>query len=178
MTARHTRIYSRRGDLGETSLTYGPRVGKDQKRIVLVGTLDELSSWLGFVRAECANAELNAILLAIQEKLFAVGAQVATLDPVKSRVTTLSHEDVTALEEMIDRLDQRLPPLDHFVIPGSSPLEAKLHLARSVCRRAERRAVALVRHDETVSRLLIAWLNRLSDLLFLAARFALEHPES
>lgn len=170
MTEHRRRVYSRRGDLGETSLSFGPRVGKDHVRVEVCGALDELSSWLGLLRASCSCSKRIELLRLIQEKLLAVGAEVSTLDPPRYRVPTVGQKDIAAIEEVIDRLDESLPPLNHFILPGETRREAEWHLARAVCRRAERAMVALVRQDETVSRLLIAWLNRLADLLFVLAR--------
>ena len=165
------RIYSRRGDLGETSLHYGPRVGKDQKRIVACGTLDELNSWLGLVLTEEGlPGDVAELLLDIQHRIFPVSAEIASFQPEKLRMTMVSHEDIDWLESQIDRMEEPLEDLNHFIIPGGTRSAALLHLARCVCRRAERRVVALVRADESVSRQIIAWLNRLGDLRFVLAR--------
>ena len=169
-SSRKLRIYSRRGDLGETSLFSGPRVGKDHKRIEAVGTLDELSSFLGLARSFGLPPEIDAELESIQRKLFEVGTEIVSLTPSKYDVKTVQLEDIQVLESKIDRWDSPLPPPGGFVIPGGTSASASLHLARSVCRRAERVVTALVRSDETVSRRLIAWLNRLGDLLFVLAR--------
>ncbi|MDO5565694.1 MAG: cob(I)yrinic acid a,c-diamide adenosyltransferase [Planctomycetia bacterium] len=170
MENKKRRIYSRRGDLGETSLCFGPRVGKDHKRIAACGDLDELNSWLGLVRTEPLAPGMADLLRGIQQKIFDVSAEVASFTPEKFRIAMVSAEDITRLEEYIDAWDKRLTPLNHFLVPGGCRSAALLQLARAVCRRAERRVVALVRSDETVSRLLIGWLNRLADLLFTLAR--------
>ena len=164
------RIYTRRGDLGETSLFSGPRVGKDQKRIVVCGTLDELSSLLGLARAEELLPENAQKILEIQKKLVELSTQIAAMTPTRHEVKTVQRSDVAALEAQIDAISANLPPLKNFILPGANKTSALLHVARTVCRRAERRLVALVRQDETVSKIPIAWLNRLGDLLFVLAR--------
>ena len=176
-TPRKRRIYSRRGDLGETSLFSGPRVGKDQPRIVACGTLDELSAFLGLARAERLLPEIDKTVRAIQKKLLDVNTEIVALTPAKHDVKTVQKSDITRLEKLIDKWEEKLPPLSEFLIPGDGEPgtpgvkgAALLHVARTVCRRAERRVVALVRHDETVSKNLMTWLNRLSDLLFVLAR--------
>ena len=166
------RVYSRRGDLGETALFSGPRVGKDQKRIVAVGALDELNSFLGLARSFGLTPKMDAELDGIQRKLFEVGTEIVAMTPARHDVKMIGPDDIRFLEGTIDRWNASLPPLSHFLIPGGPPPAAALHVARAVCRRAERRTVALVRSDETVSRRLIAWLNRLGDLLFVLARAA------
>lgn len=166
------RIYSRRGDLGETALFSGPRVGKDQKRIVAVGNLDELNSFLGLARSFSSDPALNAEIDFLQRKLFDIGTEIVALTPNRHAVRTIQPNDIQELEGKIDHWDSLLPPLDHFVMPGGTHVSAFLHVARSVCRRVERRVVALIRADETVSRRLIGWFNRLGDLLFVLARHA------
>lgn len=169
---RRRRIYSRRGDLGETSLFSGPRVGKDQKRIVAVGTLDELVAFLGLARAEGLRPEIDAEIDAIQRKLGEIGTEIVAMTPAKHEVATVGAEDIQRLEEMIDRWEKTLPPLDHFLIPGESggKSAALLHVTRTICRRVERRLVALVRADANVNKKLLGWINRLGDLLFVLAR--------
>ena len=168
---KRTRLYSRRGDLGETGLLFGPRVGKDHRRIELTGTLDELSAWLGWARAEGLDPRVDAALDDLQRAIFDVGAEVATLTPAKFNVRTVGDADVKALEEKIDAWDARLEPRREFVVPGGAKSAAALHVARTICRRAERRATALLRFDETFSPRVVAWLNRVGDLLFVWARF-------
>ena len=171
MDNKRRRIYSRRGDLGETSLYSGPRVGKDHRRIVACGDLDELNSWLGLVRTEALAPGMAAELRFIQTRLFVLGGEIAAMTPDRHKVEMIHPEDVRALEEKIDLWDKKLPPLDRFLIPGGCRSAAMLQVSRAICRRAERNVVALVRSDETVSRTLIAWLNRASDLFFVLARF-------
>ena len=164
-------IYTRTGDLGETGLFAGPRVGKDMPRIEVYGTVDELNAVLGLVRAEPVGETIDGILGRVQDELFQVGAELATPDPGAHGTRWIGRGHVRALEEEIDRLDATLPPLEHFVLPGGTRQAALLHLARTVCRRAERRLVTLIRQcEEPISLVLLAYLNRLGDLLFVLAR--------
>ena len=164
------KIYTRTGDTGETALFDNSRVSKADPRVDAYGEVDELNAWLGFVRASGLDAELDGELIRIQRDLFAVGAQLA--DPAErlaDRVTKafVSDEDVERLEQLIDRLEQELPPLTRFILPGGAAAGGALHVARTVCRRAERRIVALT---PAADELLIRYINRLSDLLFVLAR--------
>lgn len=167
---KKVRIYSRRGDLGETSLFSGPRVGKDHPRIEAVGAVDELSCAIGLARSFGLPAETDGILERIQRKLIEIGTEITAMTPGRHAVPTIQPEDVRAMEELIDAADESLPPLSSFVIPGGTPPQAALQLARAVCRRAERALVVLLRSDAAFSRRPIAWFNRLGDLLFVLAR--------
>lgn len=166
------KIYTRTGDEGETGLVDGSRVGKDSVRVSAYGDVDELNAVLGVVLAHSSDAPLGHLLRGIQRDLFALGAQLA--DP-KDRVAArkakvrVVPEHVAILEQAIDQRESDLPPLTAFILPGGSPLGAFLHLARTVCRRAERSVVALSR-QQNVDPVLIVYLNRLSDLLFVLAR--------
>jgi cob(I)alamin adenosyltransferase len=167
------KIYTKTGDTGETSLFDKSRVSKADARVDAYGEVDELNACLGAARAARLDADLTGVLEQIQRELFAVGARLA--DPsskIASRVEKVSVTDaeVTQLELMIDRLDEQLPPLRHFILPGGSNAGALLHLARTVCRRAERRVVSL--GAGAVDPVIIVYLNRLSDLLFVMARVA------
>ncbi len=165
------KTYTRTGDLGETGLFGGPRVGKDMTRIEAFGTVDELNSVLGVVRAETLPDDVERVLERIQTELLDLGAELASSDPVKQGTRKTGREHVVALEAEIDRFEESLAPLDRFILPGGNRAAAGLHLARTVCRRAERRLVTLVRQSqEEISLLLLAYLNRLSDLLFVVAR--------
>ena len=165
------KIYTRTGDLGETGLFAGPRVGKDMPRIEVCGAVDELNAVLAVVRAEPLEAATDGLLQRIQNELFALGAEVATPDPTRQGVQWIGPEQVKALEIEIDRWEEGLPPLEHFVLPGGTRAACNLHLARTVCRRAERRLVTLIRRsEEPISLSLMAYLNRLGDLLFVLAR--------
>lgn len=167
---KRVRIYSRRGDLGETSLFAGPRVGKDHPRIEAVGTVDELSSAIGLARSFGLPEPADQVLDRVQRKLIEIGTEITSMTPDRHAVTTVQPEDIRALEELIDTFSAPLPPLTSFVIPGGTPAQAALHVARTVCRRAERRLVALLRADATFPRRLVAWFNRLGDLLFVLSR--------
>jgi cob(I)alamin adenosyltransferase len=166
------KIYTRTGDAGETALFGGARVPKDDARVQAYGDVDELNATLGLARAEDPPADLDGLLSSIQRDLFAVGAQLA--DPsarVGDRRAKAAFDDtrVAELERAIDACEAALPELTAFVLPGGSRLGALLHLARTVCRRAERAVVALAR-AASVDPALLVYLNRLSDLLFVLAR--------
>lgn len=160
------RIYTRKGDAGETALRGGGRVPKDHPRVEAYGALDEVSSTLGAARAFLQDAELDAVLERIQRDLFVMGAEVAAPEGTGPRV---EEAQVLALEREIDRLDAELPRLSAFVLPGGHPAGSLLHMARAICRRAERRMVALAR-SEVLNPEIVRYLNRLSDLLFVLAR--------
>jgi cob(I)alamin adenosyltransferase len=164
------KIYTRTGDAGETSLFDGSRVSKADSRVDAYGDVDELNAWLGLVRASRIDADLDEPLVRIQQDLFALGAQLADpRDRIAERVrkASLGDADVERLEHLIDRLESELPPLRRFILAGGSPAGAALHVARTVCRRAERRMVALTPVPDAV---LIKYVNRLSDFLFVIAR--------
>ena len=166
------KIYTRTGDAGETSLFDGTRVAKYDPRVDAYGEIDETNAWLGFARAAALDAALADEVLRLQRDLFAVGAQLADpADKIASRVTkaVVGDADVERLEQLIDRLESELPPLRRFILAGGTPAGAALHVARTVCRRAERRIVAL---QPAVEPALLRYVNRLSDLLFVMARVA------
>lgn len=165
------KIYTKTGDAGETSLFDNTRVSKADPRVDAYGEVDELNACLGAARAAGLDAELSALLEEIQRELFAIGARLA--DPsrrIAARVTKADVVDtqVARLEGAIDRLEGELPPLRRFILPGGAVPGSLLHLARTVCRRAERRVIAL----SAVDPILVIYLNRLSDLLFVMARAA------
>jgi cob(I)alamin adenosyltransferase len=164
------KIYTRTGDTGETSLFDGTRTTKDDPRVDAYGEVDELNAWLGLVRASGLEATLDAEVVRLQRDLFALGAQLADpADKLAPRVTkaVIADADVERLEQLIDRLEEELPPLRRFILAGGTPIGAAIHVARTVCRRAERRMVAL---DPAIDPVLIRYVNRLSDLLFVLAR--------
>jgi len=169
------KIYTRSGDEGDTGLFGGGRVPKDHPRVSAYGDVDELNSAIGMVRATVPADFFDPLLESVQRDLFAIGGHLATPDP--ERVTralekaALSQARVTELERAIDAADQELPPLTAFVVPAGTPKAAALHVARTVCRRAERSVVRLA-HEAEVHQLFIVYLNRLSDLLFTLARLA------
>jgi cob(I)alamin adenosyltransferase len=166
-----SRIYTKAGDTGETGLGDGSRVPKDARRVTAYGEVDELNAVLGLVVAD--TGETSGFLQSVQNDLFDVGADLcippATGETAKS--LRIRPEQVTRLEREIDRLNERLEPLQSFVLPGGSLVSAWLHLARTVCRRAERSVVTLMR-TESVNPNVLIYLNRLSDLLFVMARVA------
>jgi cob(I)alamin adenosyltransferase len=164
MANRLTRIVTRTGDDGTTGLGDGTRVGKDSRRVEVMGNLDELNCAVGLVLAERLPAEVQAALASIQNDLFDLGGEIC----IPGR-TALWDAHLREVDARIERLREPLPPLRDFVLPGGTRAAAACHLARAVCRRAERSLVALGR-VESVSRLSIQYLNRLSDMLFLAAR--------
>jgi cob(I)alamin adenosyltransferase len=165
------KIYTKTGDDGQTGLFGGPRVPKDDLRIEAYGTVDELNSMLGVARAIGLSPEVDAVLVKIQHSLFSVGAELATPDPESYELRVIGQRHAGELESAIDRFEAMLEPLKQFILPAGTPAAAMLHLARTVCRRAERQVVALFRQSETpVSPDLIVYLNRVSDLLFVLAR--------
>jgi cob(I)alamin adenosyltransferase len=164
------KIYTRTGDAGETSLFGGRRVSKADSRVDAYGEVDELNAWIGLVRAAGLDRDLDEALVRIQQDLFALGAQLADpRDSVAARVAkaSLGEDDIGRLERLIDQLESELPPLRRFILAGGAPAGAALHVARTVCRRAERRIVSLSPQPDAV---LIKYVNRLSDLLFVLAR--------
>jgi cob(I)alamin adenosyltransferase len=166
------KIYTRRGDAGETDLFGGPRVAKDALRVEAYGSVDELNAVLGLAAAASAHAEIRELLAGVQSTLFDVGAWLATPDAAhraKAGTPSARDEDVARLEQRIDAFEGELAPLKTFVLPGGTPAAAALHHARTVCRRAERRVVSLDR-EERVGEVTLRYLNRLSDLLFVLAR--------
>jgi cob(I)alamin adenosyltransferase len=175
---RLTRIYTRAGDSGETSLGDGSRVRKTDPRIEAYGTVDELNSFLGFALASAElPEEFRPWLEQIQNDLFDVGADLSVpLDDERERLRVRSSQ-VEWLEERCDLVNERLEPLKSFVLPAGGEAAARLHLARSVCRRAERLVVALA-ETEDASPIALVYLNRLSDLLFILARASSAGPET
>lgn len=164
------KIYTKTGDKGTTALIGGTRVSKADLRIEAYGTVDELNSYIGLVRDQEVNKNRLDILKEIQDRLFTIGALLAT-DPEKSRMKTpdLHEEDITLLEKEIDKYTEEVPPLRAFVLPGGHQSVSFCHVARCVCRRAERLAISLQQVTE-VDELVIKYLNRLSDYLFALCR--------
>jgi len=173
------KIYTKTGDGGETGLFGGGRIPKDSLRVAAYGEVDEVNAVLGLARALDPQELVDALLQRIQRDLFTIGAELAAPDPdtvqkALSRRAAIAESDITALEDAIDSHESRLEPLKNFVLPGGAPKAATLHLARTVCRRAERAVVALSRHEQ-ISPAILRYLNRLSDLLFVLARAANAH---
>jgi cob(I)alamin adenosyltransferase len=175
------RVYTRRGDRGETGLVGGQRVPKDSLRIEAYGTVDELNAFIGAARESAGEAieggcaalqSLTEILLRVQHELFNLGSILATLpDDVHSKQARITDAEIARLETEMDQMNEPLSPLRSFVLPGGSRLNTDLHICRTVCRRAERIAVALAR-QESIPEEAIRYLNRLSDALFVWSRWA------
>ena len=166
------KIYTRRGDRGETDLFGGPRVAKDDLRVEAYGAVDELNAVVGMAAASTAHDDVRELCREIQNALFDLGAYLATPDPrrrEKSGVPEPDDEQIEVLERAIDTFEQELPPLRNFVLPGGNPAAAAFHLARTVCRRAERCCVSLSRESE-LDAPAVGYVNRLSDFFFVVAR--------
>jgi cob(I)alamin adenosyltransferase len=169
------RIYTKTGDKGETSLLGGTRLPKYHVRIEAYGTVDELNSYMGLIRDISENKEKEEFIISIQDRLFIMGSQLAA-DPEKNKMKlpSLAEEDITALEKAIDEMDALVPEMKSFVLPGGHEHVSHCHIARCVCRRAER-AVLRLAEKEKVEEINIKYLNRLSDYLFMLSRwFTLE----
>lgn len=169
------RIYTRTGDKGETGLFGGGRVPKDDPRVDAYGDIDELNAVLGLARSIEMMPRIDEVLAPIQRDLFSLGALLATPHPEKVREqlakARIDDARITELERAIDAGEAELEPLTAFILPGGTPKSAALHVARTVCRRAERRVIALS-HTVTLPPIVVIYLNRLSDLLFVLARVA------
>lgn len=168
------KIYTRTGDKGKTSLIGGTKVSKSHIRIETYGTVDELNSWLGLVGDHIADTDVKALLREIQDRLFTVGASLAT-DPekgTKMEIPDLHAEDIQLLEKTIDKMNEILPEMKHFILPGGHPAVSNCHIARCVCRRAERLCVDMQEREMFVEPLVLQYLNRLSDYLFVLGRYA------
>lgn len=165
------KIYTKTGDKGDTSLFSGGRVPKHHLRVESYGTIDELNSVLGVVRSANPSPQTDIWLEDVQNQLFHLGADLATPMDAKSEwVVRVKLEQVEWLEQTIDQMDEALEPLSNFVLPGGTTAAANLHVARTICRRAER-LVSALQQDEEISDHVIAYINRLSDWLFTLARF-------
>jgi len=164
------KIYTKKGDLGKTSLFGGAKTDKSDIRINAYGTVDELNSAIGVVLTHNLTEMGQKILTQAQNDLFVIGADLATLNPDKARIDRIDKQQIEKLEEAIDIMEEDLSPLKSFILPGGSASGAQLHFARTVCRRAERETVALSKNDEVYPDNIV-YLNRLSDLLFVLARY-------
>lgn len=173
------KIYTKTGDEGKTSLIGGTRVFKSDLRIEAYGTIDELNSYLGVVASQYEDEAANTFIKEIQDRLFTIGSELAC-DPekkIKMALPDLHNADIEALEKQIDEMDSALPVMKHFILPGGSQVVSFIHVARCVCRRAERNCIELQQHS-SVDPLIIKYLNRLSDYLFVLARFkAMQNKE-
>ena len=169
------KIYTKTGDSGDTGLFGGGRVGKDHPRVEAYGDVDELNATLGLVRALEPMPRIDEVIVPIQRDLFAIGALLATPDRDKMRASLekarIDDSRIRELEVAIDQCEAELEPLRSFIVPGGTAKAASLHVARTVCRRAERRVVAL-QHTEELPTIVVVFLNRVSDLLFMLARVA------
>jgi cob(I)alamin adenosyltransferase len=168
-----TKIYTKTGDLGKTSLIGGTRVPKSHLRIEAYGTVDELNSFIGLVYDQITDETSKSTLREIQDRLFTIGSSLAC-DPEKEpkmKLPDLKEEDVMLLEAAIDEMNKVLQPMKSFILPGGSMAVSSAHIARCVCRRAERNCVNMLEHEMFVDPLIIKYLNRLSDYLFVLARF-------
>ncbi len=166
------KIYTRRGDDGQTHLCAGPRVAKDDPHVEACGAVDELNAMLGLARAESLAPDMDELLHRVQHELFSVGADLAMPGQIASTASLLGDRHVEQLEREIDLFDAQLPPLSEFILPGGCRAAALLHCARTVCRRAERRVVSLIMAQNPPGTVapVIRYLNRLADLLFVLPR--------
>lgn len=163
------KIYTKKGDKGNTSLFGGRRVSKAHLRVDTYGTVDELNSFIGQLHDQVANPDHKSVLRHIQDRLFTIGSHLAS-DPKKSPILPdLKDEDLEMLEKEMDAMEATLPPLKNFILPGGHPAVSSCHICRTVCRRAERMVVALARRDEVADGIL-QYLNRLSDYFFMLGR--------
>lgn len=169
---RLTKIYTKGGDKGMTSLGSGTRVPKDSLRVQAYGTVDELNSVIGVAVAAGLSEKLAQVLPLIQNELFHLGSDLCftEADKIKFNIPQIAERHVTVLEQLIDEMTAEVGPLENFILPGGSVGAAQLHVARTVCRRAERDVIALTREEE-VGAFVLPYLNRLSDTLFVMARY-------
>ncbi|MEX0683681.1 MAG: cob(I)yrinic acid a,c-diamide adenosyltransferase [Dehalococcoidia bacterium] len=180
---RKSMLYTRSGDAGTTALFGGKRVSKDHLRVEAYGAVDELNSALGVAIVSVRQARLVTVLRDIQNELFNIGSELASEGGKSAKFAALftdADKKIAVLEKLTDEYDAKVPPLRTFILPGGSPAGAMLHLCRTICRRAERSAITLAR-KESVNPAVIAYLNRLSDLLFVLARYvskAARKPET
>lgn len=165
------KLYTKRGDDGQTDLIGGQRVAKDHLRVAAYGCVDELNASIGLALAHCQMDAVGQPLITAQARLFDLGAQLATPGSQEQPTQRIKPDHIQQVERQIDAASDDLPPLKHFILPGGTELSARLHLARTVCRRAERAVVTLAEH-EPVDPLVGVYLNRLADLLFALARQA------
>ena len=168
-----TKIYTKTGDKGKTSLIGGTRIFKSDLRIETYGTIDELNSHIGLATDYTPDEHQRDILKQVQDRLFVIGSSLAC-DPDKEtgmHIPDLKEEDITLLEKEIDSMNEKLPPMKHFILPGGHAAVSSTHIARSVCRRAERLCVNMQQHELFIEPIIIKYLNRLSDYLFVLARF-------
>lgn len=164
------KVYTKTGDKGQTSLIGGVRVAKNHSRIDAYGTIDELNSFIGLVRDYTKDAPQNDLLYKVQNTLFVIGSNLASVPEAKMDIPNLQDQEIAELEQAIDTMEELLEPLKNFILPGGHPAVSHAHVARCVCRRAERLCVA-VNDTEEIDHSIIPYLNRLSDYLFVLSRF-------
>ena len=171
-----TKIYTKTGDSGSTSLIGGTKVPKNDIRIDAYGTVDELNSWIGLINDQLNTAEFKNELKDIQDRLFTIGSSLAcdTDKEPKMKLPDLHETDIKLLEIKIDEMTAQLPPMKSFILPGGHITVSSIHITRTVCRRAERLIVSMKQHNFFVDEKIIQYLNRLSDYLFTLARYAAE----
>ncbi|HSU28034.1 MAG TPA: cob(I)yrinic acid a,c-diamide adenosyltransferase [Chitinophagaceae bacterium] len=165
------KIYTKTGDKGSTSLIGGTKVPKSDLRIEAYGTVDELNSYIGLCRDLITDEQSRSTLLEIQDRLFTIGSSLASDKGSKMKIPDLKETDVSFLESEIDRMNDVLPPMKSFILPGGHPTVSHLHIARCICRRAERCCVRMTNEDMEPAPLVIKYINRLSDHLFILARY-------
>ena len=167
------KIYTKTGDTGITSIVGGARVSKGDLRIEAYGNIDEVNSWIGLINDSITNSNTKLILTEIQDRLFTIGSSLASESAKKNRllIPDLHESDVTILEKEMDKMNETLPEIKHFILPGGHANVSLIHIARCVCRRAERSCVNLKVQFENLEPLIIKYLNRLSDYLFVFARY-------
>ena len=163
------KIYTKTGDKGETSLVGGTRVSKTHVRIEAYGTVDELNAWIGRLRDHGETSLWKDRIITVQDRLFTIGSNLALETPGKFNIPLLHEDDITDLESWMDEMDVGLPAMRNFVLPGGHPVVSDCHITRTVCRRAERQVLRMAEEID-VDALIVTYLNRLSDLLFVLAR--------
>jgi cob(I)alamin adenosyltransferase len=163
------KIYTKKGDLGETSLIGGKRVKKSNVRLHAYGTVDELNSMVGLLRDSSDNPDIRKQLLEIQDRLFVLGSLLASAPGSKMKLPSIAKSDIQDLESYIDEMNDQLPELKTFILPGGHPSVSYAHLARTICRRAERWVIEIT-ENETIDAAILEYLNRLSDYFFMLAR--------
>lgn len=164
------KIYTKKGDKGETSLIGGKRVKKSHARLHAYGTIDELNSYVGLLRDSIEDKKIRKELIEIQDRLFTLGSLLAATPDSKMNLPSLNESDIKNLETSIDKMNEELPEMRSFVLPGGHQTVSICHITRTICRRAERWAIAL-NEDELIDELIPAYLNRLSDYFFVLARY-------
>jgi len=167
------KIYTKKGDKGQTSLFRGGKVPKHHLRVEVYGTLDELNSWIGYLSAINVDHLLTEEIEKLQNEIFILSSDIATVQSAekKKQIDRISANEVEWMEKLIDKLEADLPPLKNFILPSGSPFGAGFHVARTICRRAERRLTELIENDSEVNEVALKYVNRLSDLFFVISRW-------